>query len=89
LIRHAEDAGFREVHVELHVGVEPGSWALDWDRLLGLAPNPNAHTPKEVIDAALTAEEAERFERHLRPLVDAGQGVKRSAYAYLRAVRAL
>jgi arsenite methyltransferase len=85
LIRHAEQAGFTQVHVDLVVDVEPGSWALDWDRLLGLAPNPNAHTPAETIAGALSAEEATRFERQLRPLVDAGHGVKRSAFAYLRA----
>src|SRR5438105_3615257 len=42
LLGHAESAGFREVHVELRLDVEPGSWAEDWERLLGVAPNPNA-----------------------------------------------
>jgi hypothetical protein len=44
---------------------------------------PNAGTTAEAIAAALTREEAERFEAHLRPLVDAGRGLKRSAFAYL------
>ncbi len=82
LVRLAEEAGFGEVHAELTVYVEPGSWVIDWDRLLGLAPNPNAHTPGEAIREALRPEEAERFERHMRPLVDSGRGVKRSAFAY-------
>jgi SAM-dependent methyltransferase len=88
LLRHAEAAGFAEVHIELFVDVEPGSWVVDWERLLTNSPNPNAHTAGEEISAALTAEEAERFERHLRPLADAGRGVKRSASAYLVAVKA-
>jgi ubiquinone/menaquinone biosynthesis C-methylase UbiE len=87
LLRHAEQAGFGELHVELVVDVEPGTWVEDWDRLLGTAPNPNARTTGEAIAAALTLEEANRFEAHLRPLVDAGRGVKRSAFAYLWALK--
>jgi ubiquinone/menaquinone biosynthesis C-methylase UbiE len=87
LLRDAEAAGFVEVHFELVIDVEPGTWVEDWDRLLGTSPNPNARTTAEAIAAALTREEAERFEAHLRPLVDAGRGLKRSAFAYLRALK--
>ena len=87
LLHHAEAAGFEEVHIELVVDVEPGSWVADWERLLNTSPNPNAHTAGEGIGAALTPEEAERFERHIRPLADAGRGVKRSASAYLVAIK--
>jgi arsenite methyltransferase len=87
LLRHAEDAGFREVHVELVIDVEPGSWVEDWERLLGTAPNPNAHTAGEAIRGALKPDEAKRFEAHLRPLADSGRGVKRSAFAYLQAIK--
>jgi ubiquinone/menaquinone biosynthesis C-methylase UbiE len=87
LLRYAESAGFAEVHVELIIDVEPGTWVEDWETLLGTAPNPNARTTGEAISAALTPEEAERFEAALRPLVDRGQGVKPSAFAYLRAVK--
>jgi arsenite methyltransferase len=85
LLRHAVDAGFAEVHVELAVDVEPGSWVLDWNRMMALAPNPNARTAGETIREALTMEEAKRFEAHLRPLADSGVGLKRSAFAYLTA----
>jgi arsenite methyltransferase len=87
LLRHAESAGFREIHVELQVDVQPGSWVEDWVRLLGTAPNPNARTVGETIQGALTSEEARRFEAHLRPLVDSGRGVMRSAFAYLWAMK--
>jgi ubiquinone/menaquinone biosynthesis C-methylase UbiE len=87
LVRHAEDAGFGEIHVELIVDVEPGTWVVDWDRLLNTSPNPNAHTAGEALRGALTDEEYERFEAHLRPLVDAGRGTIRSAYAYVTAVK--
>jgi hypothetical protein len=39
----------------------------------------------QLIEAALTREEAQRLETHLRPLVEAGAGVTRFAVAYLRA----
>ncbi len=87
LVKHAESAGFREIHLDLVVDVEPGRWIVDWDRLLETSPNPNAHTAGEAIAGALTDEEASRFEAHLRPLADAGDGIKRDASAYLWAVR--
>jgi arsenite methyltransferase len=87
LVRYAEDAGFGEVHVELLVGVEPGTWVVDWERLLNTSPNPNARTTGEALRGALTDEELARFEEHVRPLVDAGLGTLRSAFAYVRAVK--
>jgi arsenite methyltransferase len=87
LLRSAAAAGFREIHIELLIDVQPGTWVVDWDRLLGASPNPNAHTVGELLDAALTDDERARFERHIRPLADTGRGVKRSAFAYLHAVK--
>src|SRR3954454_7521385 len=87
LLRYAEEAGFREVHVELLVDVEPGTWVVDWERLLNTSPNPNAHTAGEALHGALTEEEFARVEQQIRPLADAGQGVLRSAFSYLRAVQ--
>jgi len=87
LVAQAEAAGFAEVHVELLIDVEPGTWVLDWDRLLNTSPNPNAHTVGEAIRGALTQDEAARLERHIRPLADKGHGILRSAFAYLWAVK--
>lgn len=81
LLRNAVDAGFGEAHVELVVDVEPSSCVLDSGRLMALAPNPNARTAGETIREAVTLQEAERLEAHLRPLVDSGKGVRRSARA--------
>jgi arsenite methyltransferase len=88
LFRHAEDAGFAEVHLELVVDVEPGTWwETSWDVLLEVAPNPNAHTLGESISGALSPAEASRLEAYLRPLVEDGRSINRSAFAYLWAVR--
>jgi hypothetical protein len=40
-----------------------------------------------VITEALTSEERERFETHVRPVVEAGRGTWRMAEAHLAAVR--
>lgn len=87
LVAHAEHAGFREVHIDLSIDAKPGSWVVDWNRLLNTSPNPNANTAGDDIRAALSADEAARFERHIRPLADAGQGTIRSAFAYLMATK--
>ena len=87
LLRHAEEAGFRDVHGELRVDVEPGTWVVDWERLLNTSPNPNARTAGEALRGALTEDEFARFEEHLRPLADSGRGVLRSAFAYIWAVK--
>jgi arsenite methyltransferase len=87
LVRCAEDAGFREVHVELLVDVEPGTWVVDWERMLNTSPNPNARTIGEALRGALSDEGLARFEKHVRPLTDAGRSTLRSAFAYLRAAK--
>jgi arsenite methyltransferase len=87
LVRCAEDAGFREVHVELLVDVEPGTWVVDWERMLNTSPNPNARTIGEALRGALSEKEFDRIEKHVRPLADAGRSTLRSAFAYLRAAK--
>jgi len=87
LVRCAEGAGFREVHVELLVDVEPGTWVVDWERDAEHVTQPQRAHDRRSIRAALTDEELARFEKHLRPLADAGQGTLRLACAYLRAVK--
>jgi arsenite methyltransferase len=87
LFEHAENAGFSRIRLELVLERKSGSWVRNWDTLLKTAPNPNAGTVQEAIDAALAPDEAARFEAHLKPLVDAGAGVMKSAFAYVRAVK--
>jgi SAM-dependent methyltransferase len=87
LVRFAEEAGFDEVRVELDVEVRPGSWAVDWERLLKMSPNPNALAVGDALRGALSDEEFARFERHIRPQADEGAGTIRSAFAYLTALK--
>ena len=92
LIRFAERAGFRKVELTYEASVERGAgahWGNDvsWDTFLRVAPNPLAPSLAEMIDDALSPEEATRFVSHLRPLFEGKRGTSRSAVAYLRAVK--
>lgn len=86
LLAHAELAGFSEVHLEYHAKVtsrEP----MDWNALINGAQPPPGATLSQAIAQSLTADQAERFTAHLRPLVEAGAGTRRWAAAYLWAVK--
>lgn len=86
LVRFAEDAGFNPIDLELNVEVVRGE-ALHrtWKEFLHVAPNPHAPTLAEAVDAALSPDEAQRLLDHLRAEVEAGDGTKRLAHAFLAA----
>ncbi len=91
LLELAHGAGFERADVLLEARIERGAlWDAEpptFDRLLNIAPNPNAPTFAEVLDAELDEEERERFLAYVRPRYEAGETVGRSAVAYLRATK--
>lgn len=87
LLAMVEQAGFREMHLELHVDVQPPTERTNWETLLHTAGNPKIPTLGEAIQQALTPDEATQFMTHLRPLVETGQAIQRSALAYLWAIK--
>lgn len=89
LVRLAEAAGFSRIHLECHIDVEARAdmGAISVEALLDSAPNPLAPTARESIEAALTAQEQERFVDHLRRAIEAGDRLRRSAVAYLAATK--
>ena len=92
LVVFAELAGFRSVELAYEASVEHQSrqpWLADvsWETFLRIAPNPLAPTLAELVDQALTQEEAERFLDHLKSQYEGRKGMSRSAVAYLRAVK--
>lgn len=91
LVSQAEKAGFSEIHLELQIEIKPVERVHhseeDWSAFLHTAGNPKIPTLAEAMEQALTPAEAERFTNHLRPLVEAGQGIRRFAKAYLWAVK--
>jgi ubiquinone/menaquinone biosynthesis C-methylase UbiE len=91
LVRFARAAGFRLFRLEYEASVEdtaPPGGATSWRAFWGFAGNPNMPTIGELVEQVLTREEAQRFEAHLRPLVERGEGTTRSAVAYLTATKA-
>jgi len=90
LLRLAEEAGFVELRLQLiaEVARRPPLEVRDWDVLLDSSPNPLAPTLEEAVAQALTGEERERFERHVRAALADGAPVSKTlATVYLRAVR--
>jgi arsenite methyltransferase len=93
LLELAHAAGFDRVDVELEAGIERGRlWGSvppPLDQFLKAAPNPNAPTFEEVLDAELDGTEREAFLAYLRPRWEAGEMTNRHAVAYLRARKAV
>lgn len=87
LLRHAEEAGFSVVDLELRVTVENAKRPVPWERYLRMSGNPLIPPLGEALDRTLNAEEIAAFTEHLRPLVEAGTGQKRRAAVYLTAIK--
>ena len=88
LLAWAEAAGFDPLRLDYEARLERGSWMSgSWERVLNLAGNPLAPTLGEAIERALTPKERERFEAHLRPLVESNAGRGRWAFAFLRGLK--
>lgn len=87
LLALAEWAGFAEVHLDVRTKIAPAvptRWEVAW-RSSG---NPRIPSLEEAVARTLTAAEAERFITYMRPRVEGGQRVDRSAVARLWAIQA-
>jgi len=87
LITFAEKAGFGEIHLQLEAEIEPYTEDVNWEAFIHRAGNPKIPTLEEAMREALTPDEMERFTAHLHPLVENKQGVRRSAIAFLWAIK--
>lgn len=89
LMAYVEQAGFREVHLDLEVDIKPLSeaqcWNMTWETFMRTAGNPKIPTLEEATAQALTNDEAAWFTAHMRPLVENRAGTYRFAVAYLSA----
>jgi arsenite methyltransferase len=86
LVALCEAAGFVDIHLALHIFVRPAP-PQPWDRAMSIPGNPNIPSPREAMVQIFTPEEAARYEAHVRPRVEAGDGVVREAVAYLAATK--
>jgi arsenite methyltransferase len=88
LLRQAEQAGLVDINLTLEVKVGSEPWATGpWDAFLRIQGNPCVPALEDVLDEALSPAEKSLFCRHLRPLVERGEGESRLALAYLRAIK--
>ncbi len=86
LVAFAEKAGFTTINLGLYIEIKPPD-TTSWEALLHTAGNPKIPTIEEAMQQALAPREREAFIRYLRPLVEARQGVHRTAVAYLWAIK--
>jgi arsenite methyltransferase len=86
LLGWVEQTGFADIHLELQCTITPPP-PVAWEVWINSAGNPLIPTQAEAMQQALTPAEVEEFTAHLRPLVEQGQGLRRSALAYLWARR--
>lgn len=91
LLRFAEEAGFSEIRLDYSASVSVGPhWAAEigWETYKRMASNPLDPTVEESMNDALSAEEKETFEHHVRAVLESGAVVtKKAARAYLCAVK--
>jgi SAM-dependent methyltransferase len=87
LLRHAEQAGFGGLDLELRVTVQNATRPVPWERFLRMSGNPLIPSFGEALDRTLSPEEITAFTNYLRPLVESGTGQDRRATAYLTAVK--
>lgn len=87
LVRHAEQAGFSDIGLELRVTVKNGKLPILWERAMRMAGNPRMPPFGEALDRVLSPQEIAELTAYLKPLVESGTGQERNAVAYLTAVK--
>jgi len=86
LLALAEGAGFFPIELELEAEIRSMEPRL-WEPFANSSGNPKIPTIAEAMEQALAPDERRRLAEHLRPLVEEGKGVSRTACAYLTATK--
>lgn len=86
LINLAEQAGFMDTSMEVLARTFPAR-PMSWDEFVSAAPNARCPPLKRTMERVLSITESRSLEAHLRPLVEAGGGRRRTAVVYLWAWR--
>lgn len=89
LLAMVRDAGFQDIHLELHIDVRR-SEGIPWRTFLNSSPHPWAPPLEKILSDRFSAVERTAFENLLRPAVEAGvdNGVERLVYLTARTPRA-
>lgn len=87
MVRWAETTGFAEIAFDFEVRIRPAPVFTNWPAYENSSGNPLVPTLRRAALEALGAEDADRFLTHLRTEAEAGRGLHREGWAYLRAVK--
>ncbi len=88
LLRFAQNAGFTEVHLELHIDAFP-SMLSSWEAFVNSAPHPLAPPLSQIMAEQFSAEERALFERSMRPVIEDPKAVSIDRMVYLTARKAI
>jgi ubiquinone/menaquinone biosynthesis C-methylase UbiE len=88
LVRFACQAGFGNVHLELHIDVRPSA-ICNWDVFLDVSPHPLAPTLRQIMATQFLEPERRLFESILRPRVESGQTIDQDVIVYFTAEKGL
>ncbi|MBC8746600.1 arsenite methyltransferase [Paraburkholderia sp. WC7.3g] len=84
LVRFAIDAGFTDIHLELHIDVRTED-CLRWETFVRTSPHPLAPTLEEIFDKQFTRDEREYLEGRMRAIFESGKQLGAARIAYLTA----
>ncbi|MBW4024189.1 MAG: class I SAM-dependent methyltransferase [Proteobacteria bacterium] len=82
LLRFAEKAGFRPLHMEVHTDTHMAG-ITDWSVFVGVSPHPMAPTLQQILAEQFTAGERMALEAAFRPEVEAGRLMSTVQMVYL------
>lgn len=84
LVRFAQNAGFVDIHLELHIDVVP-SIVHSWEAFINSSPHPLAPPLSTILAEQFTPAERELFERSMRPVLEDPTSVSIDRMSYLTA----
>ena len=84
LVRFAIDAGFTDIHLELHIDVKTEA-TIPWDTFIRTSPHPLAPTLEEVFENQFTRDERLYLEGRMRAIFESDKQMGAARIAYLTA----
>ncbi len=88
LVRFAQNAGFTDIHLELHIDIVP-QIVHTWEAFINSSPHPLAPSLSAIMAEQFTAAERELFERSMRPVLEDPKSVSTDRMLYLTARKPL
>jgi arsenite methyltransferase len=77
-----ETAGFKNIHLRLHIDSIP-ALPIPWNAFLASSPRAGVPTVQQILKERFTADERALFETAFRPTIEAGTTIERNVNAYI------